>query len=178
VNFLQNHDQIGNRPLGDRLSLQVDDAAAAAALAVMLLAPMPPLLFMVKNGLEATLSVLLSISGCSCRCRAPGPQARIRDAYGEFGEGVPDPLAETTFRSAVLDWDAREEATATRAARLGSRPARHPAERDRCRTLRDAMFGSARYEHSVLRANWPLGNGSELVLLANCRTRAHLGPSP
>src|SRR5712671_4112711 len=46
VSFLQNHDQIGNRPLGDRLPLQADDAAVAAALAIMLLAPMPPLLFM------------------------------------------------------------------------------------------------------------------------------------
>src|SRR5262249_28352033 len=46
VNFLQNHDQIGNRPLGDRLAVQTDDAAGAAALAVTLLAPMPPLLFM------------------------------------------------------------------------------------------------------------------------------------
>src|SRR5258707_50815 len=46
VNFLQNHDQIGNRPFGDRLSTQVEEAALAAALAVTLLAPMPPLMFM------------------------------------------------------------------------------------------------------------------------------------
>jgi malto-oligosyltrehalose trehalohydrolase len=46
VNFLQNHDQIGNRPLGERLSMLVDPAPLTAALAITLLAPMPPLLFM------------------------------------------------------------------------------------------------------------------------------------
>src|SRR5215216_2105338 len=46
VNFLQNHDQIGNRPLGDRLTSLASAAAIEAALAVTLLLPMPPLLFM------------------------------------------------------------------------------------------------------------------------------------
>jgi len=46
VNFLQNHDQIGNRPLGDRLAIHSAEPALTAALAVTLLAPMPPLLFM------------------------------------------------------------------------------------------------------------------------------------
>src|SRR5580693_9261168 len=40
VNFLQNHDQIGNRALGDRLEGHVDPRAIEAALAITLLAPM------------------------------------------------------------------------------------------------------------------------------------------
>ena len=46
VNFLQNHDQIGNRALGDRLEWSASQMAIDAALAITLLAPMPPLLFM------------------------------------------------------------------------------------------------------------------------------------
>ena len=46
VNFLQNHDQIGNRALGERLSVLAPPAALEAALAVTLLAPAPPLMFM------------------------------------------------------------------------------------------------------------------------------------
>src|SRR5262249_13639610 len=46
VNFLQNHDQIGNRALGDRLEWSANPEAIEAALAITLLAPMPPLLFM------------------------------------------------------------------------------------------------------------------------------------
>ncbi len=46
VNFLQNHDQIGNRAPGERLSVLAEPAALEAALAVTLLAPPPPLMFM------------------------------------------------------------------------------------------------------------------------------------
>src|SRR5690606_33956629 len=47
VPFLQNHDQIGNRARGERLAHLVDnDDALYAVIAVLLLAPSPPLLFM------------------------------------------------------------------------------------------------------------------------------------
>ncbi|RCL28922.1 malto-oligosyltrehalose trehalohydrolase [Pseudomonas sp. AFG_SD02_1510_Pfu_092] len=46
VLFLQNHDQIGNRALGERLSVLCPPAALRAATAVLLLSPMIPLLFM------------------------------------------------------------------------------------------------------------------------------------
>ena len=46
VNFLQNHDQIGNRAFGERLDHLADDEAIRAALSVVLLAPSTPMLFM------------------------------------------------------------------------------------------------------------------------------------
>lgn len=46
VIFLQNHDQIGNRALGERVATLVAPQPAAAALALTLLTPMVPLLFM------------------------------------------------------------------------------------------------------------------------------------
>ncbi|HUN99524.1 MAG TPA: malto-oligosyltrehalose trehalohydrolase, partial [Bradyrhizobium sp.] len=46
INFLQNHDQIGNRPLGDRLETIAEPKAIEAALAITLLAPTIPMLFM------------------------------------------------------------------------------------------------------------------------------------
>ena len=46
VNFLQNHDQIGNRALGERLTILAPPAAVEAALTILLLSPSPPLLFM------------------------------------------------------------------------------------------------------------------------------------
>jgi malto-oligosyltrehalose trehalohydrolase len=167
VNFLQNHDQIGNRPLGDRLSLQVDDAAAAAALAVMLLAPMPPLLFMGEEwGSKQPFPFFCDFQGALADAVRQGRRREFDDAYAEFGDGVPDPLAETTFRSAVLDWDAREEATGRERLAL-VRGLLAIRRKEIVPYLRDATFGSARYEHSVLTANWPLGDGRELVLLAN-----------
>lgn len=46
VLFLQNHDQVGNRALGERLSRLCPPAALRAATGLLLLAPMIPLLFM------------------------------------------------------------------------------------------------------------------------------------
>jgi maltooligosyltrehalose trehalohydrolase len=46
VLFLQNHDQIGNRAFGDRLTAHADAKALEAAIALQLLCPQIPLLFM------------------------------------------------------------------------------------------------------------------------------------
>lgn len=46
VNFLQNHDQIGNRALGERLTLLTPHEALKAATALLLLSPKIPLIFM------------------------------------------------------------------------------------------------------------------------------------
>lgn len=46
ISYLQNHDQIGNRPLGERIGHLANDDAVRAALSVVLLAPGIPLLFM------------------------------------------------------------------------------------------------------------------------------------
>jgi maltooligosyltrehalose trehalohydrolase len=46
INFLQNHDQIGNRAFGERLATLADAAALQLAQAIVLLSPTIPLLFM------------------------------------------------------------------------------------------------------------------------------------
>jgi len=46
VLFLQNHDQIGNRALGERLTKLADPAALEAAIALQMLCPQIPLMFM------------------------------------------------------------------------------------------------------------------------------------
>jgi maltooligosyltrehalose trehalohydrolase len=46
VSFLQNHDQIGNRALGERLTLLTDDERLRAATLLLLLSPQIPLFFM------------------------------------------------------------------------------------------------------------------------------------
>src|SRR5262249_49801533 len=57
VNFIQNHDQIGNRAFGERLIALVSRDALKAAIAIQLLAPSPPLLFMGEE-LGATMPFL------------------------------------------------------------------------------------------------------------------------
>jgi maltooligosyltrehalose trehalohydrolase len=46
VNFLQNHDQVGNRALGERLTVLVPAERLRAAMGLLLLSPQSPMLFM------------------------------------------------------------------------------------------------------------------------------------
>lgn len=46
VSYSQNHDQVGNRPVGDRLTQQLSDAQQRLVAATIVLAPVTPLLFM------------------------------------------------------------------------------------------------------------------------------------
>src|SRR5207244_2443215 len=154
VNFLQNHDQIGNRPSGDRLVTQVEEAAMAAALAVTLLAPMPPLLFMGEEwGATQPFPFFCDFSEPLATAVRKGRREGLKASHAELRDEVPDPLAEQTFRSAVLDWDARE----TPAGRERLALVRNLLDiRRRIITphLSDAAFGAAQYDQQVLTAQW------------------------
>jgi maltooligosyltrehalose trehalohydrolase len=176
VNFLQNHDQIGNRPFGDRLSTQVDEAALAAATAVTLLAPMPPLMFMGEEwGSTSPFPFFCDFHGGLAEAVRKGRRAEFKSAYAEFGDDVPDPLAEATFRAAVLDWDARNTPKGRRRLAL-VRELLAIRRKDIVPRLAGAAFGSARADGAVLSADWRLGDGSALYLIANLSKDRAQGP--
>ncbi|CAM5457076.1 Malto-oligosyltrehalose trehalohydrolase OS=Afipia felis OX=1035 GN=treZ PE=3 SV=1 [Afipia felis] len=103
INFIQNHDQIGNRALGDRLV--ASPAAVEAALAITLLAPMPPLLFMGEEwGATAPFPFFCDFQGELAKAVRDGRRREFSTAYAAFGDDVPDPLDRSTFIRAKLDW--------------------------------------------------------------------------
>jgi maltooligosyltrehalose trehalohydrolase len=107
VNFLQNHDQIGNRALGDRLESIADPQAVEAALAVTLVAPMTPMLFMGEEwGSKAPFPFFCDFKGDLANAVRKGRRSEYAWAFAKYGDAIPDPLDEATFASAVLDWDA------------------------------------------------------------------------
>jgi malto-oligosyltrehalose trehalohydrolase len=117
IDFLQNHDQIGNRALGERIDALADAPALEAALAITLLAPMPPMMFMGEEwGARTPFPFFCDFHGALADAVRKGRRAEFADAYARYGDMVPDPLAESTFRSARLDWD--EPARASGARRL------------------------------------------------------------
>lgn len=167
VNFLQNHDQIGNRPLGDRLSVKAEAEALAAALAVTLLAPMPPLLFMGEEwGSAKPFPFFCDFHGDLAKAVRKGRREEFKSAYERMGDDIPDPLAEETFRSAVLDWDARESAACLQRLALVTEllAARR---REIVPRLAGAAFATATCENDILHATWRLRDGGSLVLWAN-----------
>jgi malto-oligosyltrehalose trehalohydrolase len=111
VSFLQNHDQIGNRARGERLEVLAAPEPIEAALAVMLLAPFPPLMFQGEEwGSTQAFPFFCDFFGDLAEAVRRGRKAEFAEDYAhQVNDGaIPDPLAEETFRDAVLDWSARE----------------------------------------------------------------------
>jgi malto-oligosyltrehalose trehalohydrolase len=167
VNFLQNHDQIGNRPLGDRLATQADRASLAAALTITLLAPMPPLLFMGDEwGSTRPFPFFCDFHGSLAEAVRTGRREEFKHAYDRYGEDIPDPLAEETFLSAKLDWDSRATPAGSDRLRLVQELLRVRREQI-VPYLRAARFGTVHFSDDVLTAHWFLDGQRKLNLLAN-----------
>ncbi|HEU4804555.1 MAG TPA: malto-oligosyltrehalose trehalohydrolase, partial [Nitrobacter sp.] len=167
VDFLQNHDQIGNRALGDRLEWTADARAIDAALAITLLAPMPPLMFMGEEwGATTPFPFFCDFTGDLGEAVRAGRRREFAEAYAMFGDDVPDPLALATFKSAVLAWP--ED---------GEHLPRHELVKKLLRVRRDELaphLGNAAFAAAELRqgdrlliACWRLGSSAELHLRAN-----------
>jgi maltooligosyltrehalose trehalohydrolase len=113
VNFLQNHDQIGNRAFGERLSaLVTNEAALKAATAILLLAPSPPLLFMGEEWAAPEPFVYFCDFGPELANAVREGRKREFARFKRFGVDAkepPDPTAVETFQSAKLDWNRLRE---------------------------------------------------------------------
>ena len=101
----QNHDQIGNRAIGDRLSAHLDTGQLGIAAALTLLGPFTPMLFMGEEwGARTPWQFFTS---------HPEPELGRATAEGRIGEFarmgwdpsvVPDPQDPATFSRSTLDW--------------------------------------------------------------------------
>jgi malto-oligosyltrehalose trehalohydrolase len=168
VDFLQNHDQIGNRALGERLTALADPAMLEAALTILLLSPFPPLLFMGEEwGSRRPFPFFCDFQGALADAVRDGRRREFAQAYADAGIDVPDPLAEATMQAARLDWDAVKSADG--AARLELIKALLRARRAHIvPLLRDLVPGAATasFESDVLRAQWRT-RSCVLILLAD-----------
>ena len=120
VDFLQNHDQIGNRALGERISALAPEAAVRAATAVLLLAPAIPLLFMGEEWAASTPFLFFSDFGAELGRAVTEGRRREFAAWPGFSDAalqrIPDPQDPATMRASALRWD--ERAAAPHAATL------------------------------------------------------------
>jgi malto-oligosyltrehalose trehalohydrolase len=115
VDFLQNHDQIGNRPFGDRITALAPLEAVRAATAILLLAPHVPLLFMGEEwGASTPFLFFCDFEPDLARSVTAGRRNEFR-TFAAFSdpaerERIPDPSAASTFAASVLRWPERETA--------------------------------------------------------------------
>lgn len=110
VVYAQNHDQVGNRMHGDRLTASITPARLRLAAAAMLLSPFTPMLFMGEEyGSQAPFPFFTDFNDRELIAAVRAGRKAEFAAFSWDGE-PPDPQSPTTFDSAVIDWDARNDA--------------------------------------------------------------------
>jgi 1,4-alpha-glucan branching enzyme/maltooligosyltrehalose trehalohydrolase len=108
INFLQNHDQVGNRALGERITrLTAEPLALRAASSILLLAPSPPMIFMGEEWAADEPFPWF------CDFEPQLAQAVTKARESEF-PGAPPPAELSTFQAATLDWGARRQSAHAR----------------------------------------------------------------
>ena len=110
VVFGSDHDQIGNRAVGDRPSTSLDDATLAATAALVLLSPYTPMLFMGEEwGTRTPFQFFTDHEEDLARSVSEG---RVREfaGFGWDADEIPDPQAAETVEASRLRWDELNEA--------------------------------------------------------------------
>ncbi len=183
VSFLQNHDQVGNRAFGERIGRLAPPERIKAAIAILLLAPQPPLLFMGEEwAAREPFPFFCDFEPDLARKVTEGRRGEFArlDRFREEPARllIPDPSASTTFDSARLDWDARNAPEHAEWLALYRKLLALRA-RDIAPRLRGAAAGVCLASaDGLLAVRWELGDGSRLHLTANlqdgARTRVEL----
>jgi maltooligosyltrehalose trehalohydrolase len=108
VYCIQNHDQVGNRALGDRLDQLTGDEAFRAVSLLLLFLPMTPLLFMGQEWAASTPFLYFTDHDAELGARVTEGRRREFAAFHELAAEVPDPQALATFQRSKLRWAERE----------------------------------------------------------------------
>ena len=179
VNFLQNHDQVGNTPFGQRLGALAPLRAVRLGAALLILAPSPPMLFMGEEWGSARPFDYFCDYG---QPLADAIRKGRRDEFSHLPEfadpasiaRLADPNAPVTRTNSVLDWDALEEEA--HASLLALYTDLLAVRRAHVTPLLPSIAGNAgsftvlgmRLDGSGgLEARWRLDDGRTLVLAAN-----------
>ena len=111
VVFGSDHDQIGNRAVGDRPSTSLDDATLAATAALVLLSPYTPMLFMGEEwGTRAPFQFFTDHEEEDLARSVSEGRVREFAGFGWDADEIPDPQAAETVEASRLRWDELNEA--------------------------------------------------------------------
>jgi len=166
VAFLQNHDQIGNRPFGDRLTTLTDPQALKAAVALLLLMPQIPMIFMGEEIGTRAPFLFFTDHGPELAKAVRDGRRREFAAFAdvEHDREIPDPNSRASFTNSRPERDA-PDAEAWRnlyAALLGMRQQHIIPHLKGAHTLESRALNGA----AVL-TRWALGNGAILTIATN-----------
>ncbi len=164
---LQNHDQIGNRAMGERLLALAPAAGVRAAAALLLLSPFVPLLFMGEE--SGTARPFLFFTNHNPELAALVREGRRREFshFAAFQDAarrarIPDPNDAATFEASRVAVGDAGEMRDLHAELLRLRHALVVPGIVGCRSLGAEAIGA-----TAVRAAWRLGDGRRLTLAAN-----------
>jgi 1,4-alpha-glucan branching enzyme len=177
--FLQNHDQVGNRAFGERLTALAEPAALEAAIALQLLCPQIPLIFMGEEC--ASRTPFLFFTDHNDRLAEAVREGRRGEFAGFAGfpnpkrlAEIPDPNAIATFEASVPEKNPEHGAERGGLYRrlLALRRTEVVPRLPGARALGARTIGPA-----AVVARWRMGDGAVLTLASNLgQLHVHLGP--
>lgn len=178
VNFLQNHDQVGNRAFGDRIDMLAPEAAVKAAHSVLLLMPAIPMLWQGEEWGSKTPFLFFCDFGEDLHDAVRDGRRAEFESFPEFRNPdarakIPDPMDPQTYHMSMLNWAELERPE--HANRLAFTKALLSVRRTEIIPRLAAIDGGrARAElvaDRTVAARWPLDDGSRLSLVANMGNR-------
>jgi maltooligosyltrehalose trehalohydrolase len=117
--FAQNHDQVGNRAMGERLSKLISKEKLTQAMALVLLNPHIPMLFMGEEAAAET--PFLFFADWQDEAADLTREGRRKEfahfrafSTQELRDKIPDPCSEATFLASKLDWNAIQSSAESR----------------------------------------------------------------
>jgi maltooligosyltrehalose trehalohydrolase len=174
---IQNHDQVGNRAGGDRLSTLVSPEQLRLAAALLLLSPYVPLIFMGEEYGETKPFQYFISHGDAELCDAVRKGRREEFAAFGWADSVPDPLDESTFANSRLD---REKLNDPRHAGMLELYRDLIALRTRFRVRGGGASvlgaGSVRYDHGLITLEYEASEGQRMQAVFNCSDRERMVP--
>lgn len=105
VHCIQNHDQVGNRALGDRLHHEVSPSLYRAVSALLLFSPSLPLLFMGQEWAASSPYQFFTDHQEPLGTQVSEGRKREFQTFAGFSGEVPDPQDPATFQRSKLNWD-------------------------------------------------------------------------
>lgn len=184
IDFLQNHDQVGNRAFGERLACLTSPETLDALTAILLLSPHTPLLFMGEEwGETRPFCYFTDFHGELARQVREGRRNEFRK-WRSFRdpknrERIPDPNALSTFESSKIDWIEAAQSphcvhldlvTRLLAIRRREIAPRLASVKGNAGKVLDADNGG-------LAVTWRLGDGCDLTMFASLHDKTWPVPS-
>ncbi|MGC2402203.1 MAG: malto-oligosyltrehalose trehalohydrolase [Acidobacteriaceae bacterium] len=106
IGFVQNHDQVGNRARGERLSHEASLGRAKIAAALVLTSPFIPMLFQGEEfAASSPFQYFTDFDDPELGRMISEGRKKEFEAFGWAPDQIPDPQDESTFQQSKLNWD-------------------------------------------------------------------------